>query len=161
MKYRLNTVNWRTASVLCLLIAAPLSTCLAGTTSPAANTSSILDEPVDPAGNPAQFIVAFPDGKSISDSDPRVIKTRSRLKQVAQATGEKEELIAVRCVKLARYIFDTLRVQATPTEVLDALVLNAKAGSQLSDATNSYFQARRQAPHRTHAEAMTALAERK
>lgn len=159
MKFRSITDHWRAASVLCLLIFAPLPTCLAGESPPPARpSSSVLDQPIDMAGNPAHFIVAFPGGQSVPDNDPRIIKTRSRLKQVAQVTGEEEEFIAVRCVKLARYIFDALRVQATPTEVLEAVALHAKAGTQISDTTNNYFQARRLAPNKTHAEAMATLA---
>ena len=158
------TVCLRTASLTAVLFAFPLSNCLAdsgkveSTPAPRPTPTSTLEQPIDLADNPARFIVAYPGDQSVTDSDLRVTQVRNKLRQIAQASGESEDLIAARCVKLARYIFDILRVQATPSEVLEALALHVRTGNSLSDMSNKYFQARRLAPNKTHAEAMTALA---
>lgn len=156
--------NWiKSGALIFALIAQTLTPCLAGpdkSTSAPAQTSA-LEQPIDLADNPAKFIAAFPDNQGIADSDPRIAKARSQLQKVANATGEAQDIIAARCVKLARYLFDSVHVQATPVEVLEALALHARTGTSLSDTSSRYFQARRLAPNKTHAEAMAALSTEK
>lgn len=117
--------------------------------------------PVDLGADPARHIVNQAAGQDVPDNDPRLVNARAWLRKTAQATGEGEEMVAATSVKLARYLFDAAKVRATALEVLEGLAAHAPAGGPMGEATDAYFQARRKAPNKTHAEAMAALAGRK
>lgn len=113
--------------------------------------------PVDLGSDPALAIA----GRDLPATDARVTQARGWLKKIAEATGETEEQVAASCVKLSRFLFDSLRVRALPIEALEGLAVQAVPGKALSDLTSGYFQARRTAPDNSHAAALTNLAKGK
>lgn len=108
---------------------------------------------VDLGNDPALAIA----GHDLAPNDARVMQARGWLAQVARATGETEEQVAASCVKLSRFLFDTLRVRALPSEALEGLAVQLASGKALGDMTSAYFQARRTAPDKSHAAALAAL----
>ncbi|MBI4754938.1 MAG: hypothetical protein HY778_05840 [Betaproteobacteria bacterium] len=122
----------------------------------------LMAGPIDLGADPARSIVSQSAGQdTVPDNDPRLAQARTWLKKASQATGEGEDFVAAASVKLARYLFDTARVRATALETLEGLATYAPSGKPMGETTNAYFQARRTAPNKTHAEAMAALAARK
>ncbi|WIM05366.1 MAG: hypothetical protein OHM77_11855 [Candidatus Nitricoxidivorans perseverans] len=113
--------------------------------------------PVNLGADPAIAIA----GRDLQPSDSRVAQAREWLKKVAAATGETEEQVAASCMKLVKFMLDSVRVRALPAEVLDGLALQAAPGKPLSELTSGYYAARRAAPGKTHAEAMAVLAAKK
>ncbi|NWG31752.1 MAG: hypothetical protein HXY29_09700 [Rhodocyclaceae bacterium] len=111
----------------------------------------------DPPRELANISAGVPRGQELPENDPRIRQAREWLRQAATATGQEEEWIAANALKLSRYIFTTQGVRATPLEVLEAYARLAAPGKPLSDVSNAYFQARRQAPDHSHAAAMKAL----
>jgi hypothetical protein len=120
-----------------------------------------IDLGADPARELAAQAAGTPRGQELPANDPRIKQAREWLKKAAAATGESEDVVAASAVKLSRYIFDVMKVRATPMETLEALGRYAPAGRPMSDTTNAYFQARRDAPNKTHAEAMATMAGKK
>jgi hypothetical protein len=120
----------------------------------------VVDLGADPAREIAAQAAGTPRGQELPANDPRVKQAREWLKQAAAATGETEDIVAASAVKLARYIYDVTKVRVTPMETLEAIA-RAPAGRPLGDATNAYFQARKAAPNKTHAEALAAMAGKK
>lgn len=111
----------------------------------------------DPPRELANIAAGVPRGQELPENDPRVQQARAWTKQAAEASGQSEEWIAANALKLARYIFTTQGVRATPLEVLEAYARLAAPGKPLSDISAAYFQARRQAADHSHAAAMKAL----
>lgn len=112
---------------------------------------------VDLGADPAITVA----GRDLPPTDARVAQARAWLKKVAEATGEKEEQVAASCMKLVRFMLDSMRVRALPAEVLEGLALRAAPGKPLSELTSGYYEARRAAPGKSHAEAMAALSTKK
>lgn len=111
----------------------------------------------DPARELANISAGVPRGQELPENDPRVQQSREWLRQVAKNCGESEERVAASALKLARYLFTTQGVRATPLEVLDAYMRLVTPGKPLSEANTTYFEARRKAPGRSHEAAMKAL----
>lgn len=122
---------------------------------------TVVDLGADPAREIASLAAGTPRGQELSAKDPRVKQAREWLERAAGATGETEEVVAASAVKLSRYILDAMGVRASPMEVLEAVARFAPVGKPMSETTNAYFQARRSAPNKTHAEAMAAMAAKK
>lgn len=100
-------------------------------------------------------------GRDLPPGDARVEKARAWLKMVAGTTGENEQQVAASSIKLARFLFDTVHVRAQPMETLEGLAVQATPGKALSDMTSAYYQARRAAPNKGHAEALATLTAKK
>lgn len=113
--------------------------------------------PVDLGEDPARTIA----GKELPENDARVGQARAWLKKIAEATGESEEQTAASAMKLARFIFDAMKVRALPLEALEGMAAQAAPGRPLSDLTAGYFNARRNTADKSHAAAMAALSARK
>lgn len=111
----------------------------------------------DPPRELANISAGVPRGQELPENDPRVQQARQWLRQLAQTSGESEDWIAANALKLARFIFSTQGVRATPLEVLEAYARLASPGKPLSEISNDYFQARRRASDHSHAAAMRAL----
>lgn len=116
---------------------------------------AFADAPLD---EPARRLAAYEAGQEVPAGDPRVARFQGQLTQVARITGEGEDVIAVACVRTARHVFDVTRSKATPGELLEVLVRFARPGTPMQDTLRDYVTARRNAPGRSHAEALAALA---
>ncbi len=125
-----------------------------------AQAQIVVDLGADPAREIAAQAAGTPRGQELPVTDARVKQAREWLKQAAAATGETEDIVAASAVKLSRYIYDVTKVRVTPMETLEAIA-RAPAGRPLGDTTSAYFQARRAAPNKTHAEAMATMAGKK
>lgn len=112
-----------------------------------------LARPVDLGDDPARAVA----GKELPADDARVEKARAWLKKIAATTGESEEQVAASAMKLARFLLDSLKERALPSEALEGMAALAAPGKPLSDLTAGYFRARRDAADRSHAAAMAAL----
>lgn len=112
------------------------------------------DAPLD---EPARRLAAYEAGQEVASGDPRVARFQEQLGRVARVTGEGEDVIAAACVRTARHVFDVTRSKATPGELLEALVRFARPGVPMQDTLREYVTARRNAPTRSHAEALAAL----
>ncbi|MCX8017090.1 MAG: hypothetical protein N2690_04195 [Rhodocyclaceae bacterium] len=78
---------------------------------------SAAARPIDLGEDPARAIA----GKELPADEPRVAQARAWIEKVAAATGESEEQVAASAMKLARFIFDALKVRALPLEALEAV----------------------------------------
>lgn len=107
--------------------------------------------------NVAQRLVAFALRTDVAANDPRVVQARDWLARAAKATGEDEPAVAASCVRAARYFRDLTHTAASPLEPLEAIAKAAKPGQAMSDVMMAYIEARRQAPNKSHAEALTAI----
>lgn len=117
-------------------------------------TATRADAPLD---EPARRLAAYEAGQEVAAGDPRIARIQERLTRVSAATGEGEDVIAAACVRTARHVFDVTRSKATPSELLEALARFARPGVAMQDTLREYGTARRNAPGRSHAEALAAL----
>lgn len=136
-----------------LLLALPVAFSLLAAPALAANPVEAVTET---ANGVAQRLVELSTRQEVAAADPRVAQTQAQLKQATRATGESEQAVAAACTRAARFIFDATRAPATPLDVLDALAAKG-AGRAMSDTVGAYVAARRNAPGKTHAEALAAM----
>ncbi len=113
-------------------------------------------ERVTEGGSVAQRMVVLSVKQEVAENDARVLAADRQLKAAAQATGETEQAVAAACTRAARFIFDATKAPATPLDVLDGL-LAQQSRSPMNEAVGRYVEARRNAPGKTHAEALAAL----
>lgn len=142
-----------------IILSAPIYAASPAPAEPAISAQSAIEL----GENLARTIVSMTDGVSydeLSGSDPRIAKAGAWLAKTAAASGLEEEQVAASSIKLSRYLFDALQVRATPMETLEALARFTAKGKPISDTTAAYFEARKTAAGKSHAEAMAALAKK-
>lgn len=105
----------------------------------------------------AQRIVAVSLREEVPAADARVATARKWLERAAKIYGEDPRSVAASCERSARWFFDITRSKAQSLEMLEALSLLARPGMPMQDAMRDYLQARREAPNKTHAEALAKL----
>lgn len=110
----------------------------------------------DPEIDVAQRLLEVSLREDIPANHPRLAKTREQLARVAKQTGEDENSIAQACMRNARYVFDSARIDVRPHEVLEAAAQYAPAGKPLNATTQRYVQLRLK--RLDHAGAMAQMA---
>lgn len=115
---------------------------------PASATAASLEE------NPAAYLASVTQDLLPGSVDEAAV--RKQLAAAARLTGEEAPAVAVASIRAARFIFDATKAQASPLDVLDAVVQRGK-GRPLAETIGLYVEARRQAPGKTHAEALAAM----
>lgn len=103
-----------------------------------------------------QRMVSLAAKEDVAASDARVLRAREQMARAMKNTGEAEPAVAAACTRAARFIFDSTKSPATSLEVLDALAEKGR-GRPMSDSIGRYVEARRNAPGKTHAEAMATM----
>lgn len=96
-------------------------------------------------------------GQTLAENDPRVVQARSQLDKAVNLTHEEPMAVAAACSRYAGHLFDAIHERATPLELLEALAAFGKADRPMNDTLLAYVAARKAAPHRNHAAALTAL----
>lgn len=115
---------------------------------PASATAASLEE------NPAAYLASVTQDLLPGSVDEAAV--RKQLAAAARLTGEEAPAVAAASIRAARFIFDATKAQASPLDVLDAVVQRGK-GRPLAETIGLYVQARRQAAGKTHAEALAAM----
>ncbi len=105
----------------------------------------------------AERMTAASAKQEIAAGDPRVAQARGQLDKAARLTAETPIAVASACSRYVGHLHDSAQIEATPLELLDALVKFGKTGKAMNDTLLDYVAARKAAPKRSHAEAMAAL----
>lgn len=97
----------------------------------------------------------------VSANDPRLAQTRTLLEKAIKRSQESPVAVEAACLRYVGHLHDSAHIQATPLELLEALVRFGKAGKPMQDTLQDYVAARKAAAAKSHAEAMTALGAKK
>lgn len=98
-----------------------------------------------PSDDVAQRMTALSVRQEVAESDPRVTQTRKLLDKAVKLTHEDSITVAAACSRYVGHLYDSAHIEATPLELLEALVSFGKPGAPMQDSWQAYAAARKAA----------------